>query len=61
MRSFPDFSFQMDKLSVIGVDDFDGMNLVKAENIDFTLDLMSVIKSDRPIEIQTITFDQPEG
>jgi hypothetical protein len=60
LRSFPDFSFQMDKLSVIGIDEFEGMNLVKAENIDFTLDLMSVIKSDRPIEIQTITFDQPE-
>ncbi len=60
LRNFPDFSFQMDKLSVIGVEEFEGMNLVKAENIDFTLDLMSVIKSDRPIEIQSITFDQPE-
>jgi len=60
LRSFPDFSFKMDKLSVVGIDDFEGINLVKAENIDFTLNLMSVIKSDRPIEIQTITFDQPE-
>lgn len=60
LRSFPDFSFQMDQLSVIGIEDFEGINLVKAKNIDFTLDLMSVIKSDRPIEIQSITFDQPE-
>ena len=60
LRSFPDFSFKMDQLSVIGIDKFEGINLVKAENIDFTLDLMSVIKSDRPIEIQSITFDQPE-
>jgi len=60
LRSFPDFSFKMDQLSVIGVDKFEGINLVQAENIDFTLDLMSVIKSDRPIEIQTITFDQPD-
>jgi len=60
LRSFPDFSFQMDQLSIVGIDKFEGINLVKAENIDFTLDLMSVIKSDRPIEIQTITFDQPE-
>ena len=37
LRSFPDFSFKMDKLSVVGIDDFEGINLVKAENIDFTL------------------------
>lgn len=60
LRSFPDFSFKMDQLSIVGIDDFEGINLVKAENIDFTLDLMSVIKSDRPIEIETINFDQPE-
>ncbi len=60
LRSFPDFSFKMDELSVIGINDFEGINLVKAKNIDFTLDLMSVIKSDRPIEIETITFDQPD-
>lgn len=60
LRSFPDFSFQMSQLKVEGIDNFAGINLVKAENIDFTLDLMSVIKSDRPIEIQSINFDQPE-
>ena len=58
-RSFPDFSFAMEKLTVNGINEFQGINLVEVENLDFTLDLMSVIKSDRPIEIQSVTFDQP--
>jgi hypothetical protein len=60
LRSFPDFSFKMDQLIVTGINDFEGINLVKAKNIDFTLDLISVIKSDRPVVIKMITFDQPE-
>lgn len=60
LKSFPDFSFEMENLSVEGIDKFEGIHLVKAENIDFTLDLMSVIKSDRPIEIESINLNKPD-
>ncbi|HFC00179.1 MAG TPA: AsmA family protein, partial [Phaeodactylibacter sp.] len=59
LRSFPDFSFEMKNLKMEGVDAFEGVPLVEAEDIDFTLDLMSVIKSDRPIEVQSVTLTKP--
>lgn len=60
LRNFPNFSFAMEDLKVTGKNEFDGIPLVQADDIDFTLDLMSVIKSDRPIEIETITLNAPE-
>ena len=59
-RSFPDFSFELDQLSVIGKDDFEGFPLVKADQVNFTLDLMSVISSDRPIEIESVNLTKPD-
>lgn len=60
LRSFPDFSFAMEELSIVGVDEFKDVPFISADNIDFTLDLMSVIKSDRPIEVQSITLNKPD-
>ena len=57
LRNFPDFSFSLTDLKVNGINEFEGTNLLTAKNIDFTLDLMSVIKSDRPIEINSIAFN----
>ena len=57
LRNFPDFSFKLNDLEVKGMEKFEGINLVEAKNIDFTLDLMSVIKSDRPVEIKSIAFN----
>ncbi len=59
-RSFPDFSFQLSGLEITGVDEFENLKLVAADNIDFTLDLMSVIKTERPIEIHSFHLEQPE-
>ncbi len=47
MRSFPNFSFSLNDLSVVGVDDFKGDTLVYLKNINFTVDLMSVIKGEQ--------------
>jgi hypothetical protein len=58
-RSFPNFSLRLEGLEVIGKDDFDGLRLAGIENFDVTLDLMSVIKTERPIEIKNISLDQP--
>ena len=57
LRDFPDFSFKLSDLEVKGIQEFEGINLLNAKNIDFTLDLMSVIKSDRPLEINSISFN----
>jgi len=59
-KSFPDFNFELDELSVTGIDAFEGYPLVKANQIEFSLDLMSVINSESPIEINTIRLDKPE-
>ena len=60
LRNFPSFSFAMEDLNVTGKNEFEGITLVKADDIDFTLDVMSVIKSDRPIEIHSVTLNAPE-
>ena len=60
LRSFPDFSFRMDDLDVRGKGDFEGVKLVGAESVDFSLNLMSVIKSDRPIQINSVDLIRPE-
>jgi uncharacterized protein involved in outer membrane biogenesis len=59
-RSFPNFSFQLSDFEIIGLEEFENLKLVAAENIDFTLDLMSVIQADRPIEIQSFHLTKPE-
>ena len=59
-RSFPDFSFQLSDFEITGIEEFEGLKLVAAENIDFTLDLMSVIQAERPIEIHSFLLDKPE-
>ncbi len=59
IRSFPNFYFSLNDFKVDGKDEFEGTNLVNAENINFTLDLMSVIKSDRPIEIKSVNLKKP--
>lgn len=43
IRSFPNFSFSLNDLSVVGVDAFKGDTLLAVKNFNFTVDLMSVI------------------
>ena len=43
IRSFPNFSFSLNNLSVVGIDSFKGDTLVHVNNFNFTVDLMSVI------------------
>ncbi len=59
-RSFPDFSVRLNDLEVSGIEKFNGVKLLGTESFDLTLDLMSVIKSDRPIELQSIAINEPE-
>ncbi len=57
--SFPAFTFSLTDFVVDGIDDFEGTRLVEAKGIRFQLDLMSVIKTDRPIEIHSISLIEP--
>ncbi len=57
--SFPNLTFQLLDYKIDGVDDFEGITLTKGASIDFTFDLMSAIKSERPIEIKKIHFEKP--
>ncbi|MEL6922927.1 MAG: AsmA-like C-terminal region-containing protein [Bacteroidota bacterium] len=59
LRSFPDFNFQISQLSVVGKDDFEGIPLLAADNMELDLDLKSVLQSDQPIEVNKVILDQP--
>lgn len=59
LRSFPNFNFRVEQLSLTGKGEFEGVALAKADQMAFTLDLMSVIKSDRPVAIKSVDFVKP--
>ncbi len=61
LRSFPNFNFQLKDFEIQGIDQFKGIMLVGAENLEFTLDLMSVINKDQPIAIESIALVKPEA
>jgi hypothetical protein len=60
LRSFPDFSLSLKGLTVIGLDEFDGIQLAGGEAVDIKLDLMSVISASRPVEIKSIRLKKPD-
>lgn len=56
--SFPNFSFDIQDVSVTGVNEFEGVNLASIKNTNIQLDLMSVINGDK-IKIKSIVIDEP--
>jgi len=58
IRSFPNFSFSLDDLSVIGVNDFKGDTLTHINNISFTVDLMSVFEG-KQYKLISLVVDEP--
>jgi hypothetical protein len=60
LRSFPDFSLSLKGLTVVGVDEFEGIQLAGGEVVDIKLDLMSVISATRPVEIKSIRMKKPD-
>lgn len=47
IRNFPNFSFSLSDLSIVGKGEFKGDTLTYIPNFNFTIDLMSVIKGDK--------------
>jgi hypothetical protein len=58
IRSFPNFSFSLNDLSVTGVNDFKGDTLTHINNISFTVDLMSVIEG-KQYKLISLVVDEP--
>jgi len=58
-RHFPDVTLGLDALTVKGIDRFEGVKLADIDRLDLTLDLMSVISSSRPVELENIDVDNP--
>lgn len=56
IKSFPDFTFSIDNVSIVGVDDFDKDSLLSVQNLSIKMDLMSVIKGDK-IKIDAIVLN----
>ena len=58
IKSFPDFYFSIEDISVKGIDDFEEVELASVKELDLTVDLMSVINGDA-INIKKITILEP--
>jgi len=57
-RSFPDFNFRLNELSVINNQPFEGDTLAFIPKLDFTIDLMSVIKGEA-YEVKKVGLSAP--
>lgn len=58
-RNFPNFSLRMDKLSLVGIKEFEKDTLASMESLYASIDLMSVFKGDQ-YEITSIKLDKPK-
>jgi hypothetical protein len=47
IRSFPNFSFSINDISIVGVNEFKADTLTHIQNLNFTVDLMSVINGEK--------------
>ena len=47
IKSFPDFLFQLNDLSIIGINEFNNDTLIHAKHINLSVNLMSVIKGEQ--------------
>lgn len=59
LRSFPNFSFQLNNFSIVGIDDFKGDTLAFISDFRFTIDLMSVYKKEK-YKIKQILIDKAQ-
>ena len=58
IKSFPDFYFSIEEIAVTGIDRFEGLELASIQELDLTVDLMSVINGES-INIKKIGIVEP--
>ena len=56
--SFPDFKFDIEDVSVTGVNEYEGVQLASIKNTSINLYLMSVISGGK-IEVKSIEINEP--
>ncbi len=56
--TFPNFTFEINNVTVDGVDHFEGVRLAEIKRTDITLDLMSVISGDK-YEVKAVNLNEP--
>lgn len=57
-KNFPNFTLQLDSISVVGVQEFEGDTLASIKTLSASVNLMSVISGDK-YEVNSITLDNP--
>lgn len=58
-RGFPNLSLALEDYSVIGIEPFDGVPLATGKEAAFTIDIMSIIRGDGPVDIRSISLVEP--
>lgn len=58
IKSFPNFHFTIEDVSVIGIDEFEGVQLAAIKELNLVVDLMSVIKGET-IQVKKINVIEP--
>ena len=58
ISTFPNFNFEIQDVSVEGIDKFEGIKLAEVKNLYLKVDLMSVISGDQ-IEVKSIQITEP--
>ncbi len=58
IRSFPNFSFSLNDLSVVGIDSFKSDTLIRMKSFSFIVDLMSVIKGEK-YKLLSLNLSEP--
>ncbi len=59
LRSFPDLTVTLKDLRVSNVEPFAGTDLLQVKAFSATVDIMSVIRGNQPIQVQSIGLVQP--
>lgn len=57
-RSFPNFFFSIEDVSVSGIDEFEGVELARIGELDLVIDLMSVVNGES-IQLKRISLVEP--
>jgi len=59
IRNFPHFNCNLEGISVVGINEFEGDTLAYIHSFSMTIDLLSVIEGDK-YRIRKITIEQPD-
>lgn len=60
LKNFPSLSIDIQGLGIIGINEFKGMPLMKAERVFLKTDLKSIIKAEEGITINSIILNKPD-